>query len=91
MNFDNYIQLDSETWVQGIVLPGEGLYGCANRGTCIAPDNCSCADGCVFAFLFLFLRTTASFACSGITGLLSMVKFYLPCRFCLCPVKVERF
>eukprot|EP00750_Incisomonas_marina_P006732 INCI14711.3.p2 GENE.INCI14711.3~~INCI14711.3.p2 ORF type:complete len:452 (-),score=45.66 INCI14711.3:258-1613(-) len=45
VNFDNYIQLDSESWVQGIVLPGEGLYGCANRGTCIAPDNCSCADG----------------------------------------------
>ena len=47
VNFPSYIQLDSETWVQGIVLPGEGIYGCANRGTCISPDTCSCADGYV--------------------------------------------
>jgi hypothetical protein len=45
VNFPNYIQLDSETWTQGLTIPGEGIYSCANRGSCIAPDNCSCPDG----------------------------------------------
>ena len=27
------------------VSVGEGLYMCTNRGSCIAPDTCSCPDG----------------------------------------------
>jgi len=69
VNFNNYIQLDSETWVEGIILPGEGIYGCANRGSCIAPDNCSCADGCVLRLCVCTTERVSNFVlchCRGI-------------------------
>lgn len=34
-----------ELWQQGPVEPGEGIYACYNRGSCILPDNCTCPDG----------------------------------------------
>jgi len=33
------------TWVRRNPLVGEGVYQCANFGSCIAPDECSCPDG----------------------------------------------
>jgi len=30
---------------EGDILPGEGVYKCANFGSCVAPDVCSCPDG----------------------------------------------
>eukprot|EP00903_Cladosiphon_okamuranus_P018631 g17149.t3 len=44
-NYDNYTMVDDETWVQGIITPGEGVYRCHNGGSCLAPDTCSCPDG----------------------------------------------
>ena len=35
----------TEDWSYGLRLPGEGIYSCANRGSCIAPDKCTCQDG----------------------------------------------
>ena len=26
-------------------IPGEGIYSCYNRGSCIGPDTCTCTDG----------------------------------------------
>lgn len=28
-----------------VQVPGEGLYACYNKGSCVAPDTCECADG----------------------------------------------
>eukprot|EP00949_MAST-11_sp_MAST-11-sp1_P001477 g1477.t1 len=45
INYPNYIQLDVETFIVGPPMPGEGLYQCFNRGSCVSPDVCSCPDG----------------------------------------------
>ena len=45
INYPNYKQLDVETFIVGPPMPGEGLYQCYNRGSCVSPDVCSCADG----------------------------------------------
>ncbi|CAM9417789.1 unnamed protein product [Discosporangium mesarthrocarpum] len=45
VNYHNYTQLDTETWVQGEITAGEGLYSCYNGGSCLGPDTCSCPDG----------------------------------------------
>ena len=45
VNFPNYVALNSENWVRGITVPGEGIYSCKNRGSCIRPNLCSCPDG----------------------------------------------
>lgn len=29
----------------GVMSPGEGVFMCYHRGTCVAPDSCSCGDG----------------------------------------------
>ena len=34
-----------DVWSYGAVVRGEGIYECANRGTCISPDVCTCMDG----------------------------------------------
>lgn len=34
-----------KVWQRGLDTPGEGIYACANSGSCIAPDVCSCTDG----------------------------------------------
>ncbi|CAM9450628.1 unnamed protein product [Ascophyllum nodosum] len=44
-NYKNYTKVDDDTWVQGVVRPGEGVYRCHNGGSCLAPDTCSCPDG----------------------------------------------
>ncbi|TMW56864.1 hypothetical protein Poli38472_006874 [Pythium oligandrum] len=44
-NYDNISKVDEETWVYGVAKPGEGVYKCYNKGTCLAPDKCSCGDG----------------------------------------------
>ncbi len=36
---------DYQVWTQGTRIPGEGIYACYNRGTCILPDKCICPDG----------------------------------------------
>ncbi|CAN0126417.1 unnamed protein product, partial [Laminaria digitata] len=38
-------KVDDDTWTQGEVTPGEGVYRCHNGGSCLAPDTCSCPDG----------------------------------------------
>ncbi|KAG5183802.1 hypothetical protein JKP88DRAFT_257596 [Tribonema minus] len=46
VNFPNYRQVSPDVWEQGLSLVrGEGVYVCANNGSCIAPDTCTCADG----------------------------------------------
>ena len=47
INYENFIRNDSnpEIWSQGITIPGEGIFECYNRGSCIGPDVCSCRDG----------------------------------------------
>jgi sugar lactone lactonase YvrE len=44
-NYPNYIKQTAELWIKGPVVRGEGLYRCYNRGSCVSPDLCSCADG----------------------------------------------
>lgn len=44
-NNNDYMKVDDDTWSQGDVTPGEGVYKCHNGGSCIAPDTCSCPDG----------------------------------------------
>ena len=36
---------EEDVWVYGRPTRGEGIYECANEGTCIAPDVCTCKDG----------------------------------------------
>ena len=43
LSFPN--KVDDDTWIQGAVTPGEGVYRCHNGGSCLAPDTCSCPDG----------------------------------------------
>ena len=46
INYPNMIgEAGEEGWVLGEELPGEGIYACYNRGSCLAPDLCSCTDG----------------------------------------------
>ena len=45
VNYNNYIKETEEIWIKGPPLPGEGLYQCFNRGSCVSPDVCSCPDG----------------------------------------------
>ncbi|CAM9565450.1 unnamed protein product, partial [Choristocarpus tenellus] len=47
INFHNYTQVwrREQTWVQGSVTAGEGIYSCYNGGSCLGPDTCSCPDG----------------------------------------------
>jgi hypothetical protein len=44
-NFDNYIQINSEKWIAGPLVEGEGIFACYNNGSCVAPDTCECPDG----------------------------------------------
>ncbi|KAF1323373.1 Proteins containing ca2-binding domain, partial [Globisporangium splendens] len=45
----NYVNVtkvsDGEDWVYGTQTAGEGVFMCYNKGSCIAPDTCSCGDG----------------------------------------------
>ena len=45
VNYNNYVKETEEIWIKGPPLPGEGLYQCFNRGSCVSPDVCSCPDG----------------------------------------------
>jgi len=46
VNHNNYQRdADPSMWVVGTEVQGEGIYECFNRGSCIAPDKCSCRDG----------------------------------------------
>ena len=47
LNYNNYqrSQNDTDTWMDGPVEEGEGIFECYNFGSCIAPDECSCRDG----------------------------------------------
>lgn len=36
---------DTQTFTRGPVIAGEGIYRCANDGSCIGPDKCTCGDG----------------------------------------------
>uniref|UniRef100_A0A7S2SRM0 EGF-like domain-containing protein n=1 Tax=Rhizochromulina marina TaxID=1034831 RepID=A0A7S2SRM0_9STRA len=45
-NYNNLTR-DQNTgdWVYGEVTRGEGVFMCANQGSCVAPDECTCTDG----------------------------------------------
>jgi len=47
INVNNYMrdELNPDLWVNGPSIPGEGIYECAHRGSCIGPDVCTCTDG----------------------------------------------
>ncbi len=46
VNYNNYYQSNtSNKWFKGPEIQGEGKYECWNKGSCIAPDTCSCKDG----------------------------------------------
>jgi len=46
INYPNvYNILGTTTWVRGDKIYGEGVYACANYGSCISPDVCTCKDG----------------------------------------------
>ncbi len=47
INSPNYMKVNGSDhdWVAGPILRGEGVYACANSGSCIGPDVCTCADG----------------------------------------------
>ena len=45
VNTPNYQLVARGAWRAGPAVPGEGLYACANRGSCVAPDTCVCPDG----------------------------------------------
>jgi len=46
-NYNNFQQseVDPNNWVTGPEIQGEGIFECFHRGSCIAPDTCSCRDG----------------------------------------------
>jgi len=45
-NFPNIIRdIGANTYKLGPRIVGEGLYACGNKGSCMAPDVCSCTDG----------------------------------------------
>lgn len=45
VNYEKFVKLDQETWMKEPGEPGEGIYACFNKGSCIAPDTCTCGDG----------------------------------------------
>jgi DNA-binding beta-propeller fold protein YncE len=47
VNYPNYQQHPDSPgdWLEGERVHGEGIYACANGGSCIGPDTCTCADG----------------------------------------------
>uniref|UniRef100_K3X6C8 EGF-like domain-containing protein n=1 Tax=Globisporangium ultimum (strain ATCC 200006 / CBS 805.95 / DAOM BR144) TaxID=431595 RepID=K3X6C8_GLOUD len=46
VNYANVTKVsDGENWVYGTQTAGEGVFMCYNKGSCIAPDTCSCGDG----------------------------------------------
>ncbi|GAB9469746.1 hypothetical protein Gpo141_00007014 [Globisporangium polare] len=45
VNYVNVTKVSDERWVLGTVTAGEGVFMCFNKGSCIAPDTCSCGDG----------------------------------------------
>ena len=46
INYPNIIEnIATNTFTRGSVVTGEGIYACANSGSCLAPDICSCTDG----------------------------------------------
>jgi hypothetical protein len=45
INYNNYQRSGHGSWVRGPEIQGEGIFECWNRGSCIAPDVCSCKDG----------------------------------------------
>lgn len=44
-NYHEYQKITIEEWREVPATPGEGVYQCYNRGSCIAPDVCTCGDG----------------------------------------------
>ena len=47
INHPNFIRDPDNpgSWIKGPIVRGEGIYACANGGSCIAPDVCTCVDG----------------------------------------------
>ena len=47
INYNNYLRDKNDLyhWTEGDIIPGEGVFSCYNRGSCIAPDVCTCRDG----------------------------------------------
>lgn len=44
-NYVNVTKMSDQSWVVGTHAAGEGVFMCYNKGSCIAPDTCSCGDG----------------------------------------------
>ncbi|DAZ94106.1 TPA: hypothetical protein N0F65_007940 [Lagenidium giganteum] len=44
-NYVNITKLSDTAWAYGNSTPGEGVYMCRHKGSCIAPDTCTCGDG----------------------------------------------
>ena len=44
-NYNNVTKVNTDKWVAGTTVRGEGIYECYNGGSCIAPDYCTCSDG----------------------------------------------
>lgn len=44
-NYVNVTKVDEDSWAYGTVTPGEGVFQCYNKGSCLAPDTCTCGDG----------------------------------------------
>jgi hypothetical protein len=44
-NHNFYLSVYPEYWATGTQVPGEGIYACYNRGSCVSPDTCACPDG----------------------------------------------
>jgi hypothetical protein len=46
VNDPHYVRAaEADTFLQGAVVNGEGIYACYNSGACVAPDTCACNDG----------------------------------------------
>lgn len=45
INYANMIKNSKGLFEAGPIVRGEGVYGCRNLGSCVAPDVCSCQDG----------------------------------------------
>jgi len=46
INYANMLpDVTTGTFYKGPKVLGEGVYGCRNSGSCVAPDICSCQDG----------------------------------------------
>lgn len=45
VNYHAYEYLNEGVWVEKVAQAGEGIYACANGGSCVNNDTCLCADG----------------------------------------------